>query len=377
MQRHARAPSPNGGVEARKAEHVRFAREIGAAQDVHPFDSVHLVHRALPELDLATIDPSLRLFGRQFRLPLVIASMTGGYAEGGRINAVLAEVAERAQLPIGVGSQRAALRRPELRETYSVVRRVAPTAFVAANIGAAQLVPQGDERPLSRDDIRACLDMVKADALVIHLNALQEAIQPEGDRNARGWLDAISGLASWLPVPIIAKETGGGISGPVAVSLANAGVSAIDVGGRGGTSFAAIEGRRAAARGDLRGSRLADAFAWWGIPTPVSVRLATGHGVPVIATGGVRHGLDAARAIALGAAAVGVGRPLLEAALDGGVDAVLAWVESFETELRVAMFLVGARSLDELATAGFVITGSTREWLDALGRPVDPVAKRP
>ncbi len=366
MQRHAPDRGSAADVRTRKAEQVRVARELGAALDVHTFDDVHLVHRALPETDIAGVDPSALLFGRRFRLPLFIASMTGGYEEGGRINAILAEVAERAELPIGVGSQRAALHSPELRETYAIVRRVAPTAFVAANIGAAQLVAQGDRPPLGPHEIRACLDMVRADALIVHLNALQEAIQPEGDRNAHGWLDAIAELTSWVPVPLIAKETGGGISASMAEALVAAGVAAIDVGGRGGTNFAAIEGLRAAARADRRGRRLAEVFADWGIPTPVSIRLAAGRGVPVIATGGVRHGLDAARAIVLGAAAVGVARPLLEAALEGGVTAVESWVEQFESELRVAMFLVGATSLSDLAGAGWVATGATRSWLDAL-----------
>lgn len=375
MQQHA--PSESGDqVIARKAEHVRLARTIGSEHDDHPFDDIQLVHRALPELDLASVDPSASLLGRRFPLPLMIASMTGGYPEGGRINAILAEVAERRGLPIGVGSQRAALRRPDLRDTYAVVRRVAPTAFVAANVGAAQLVPQANGEPLSRDEIRACLDMVQADALVVHLNALQEAVQPEGDRNALGWLAAIADLVSWVPVPVVAKETGSGISRADAAALAAAGVAAIDVGGRGGTSFVAIEGRRADARGSVREARLADVFAGWGIPTPVAVRLATGHGVPVIATGGVRHGLDAARAIALGATAVGVARPLLEAALEGGAEAVAAWIDAFETEIRLAMFLVGARSLADLASAQVVIVGRTRQWLDSLGGSVDGPPRR-
>lgn len=373
MQRHARTRSKvdpaTTQISRRKAEHVRLALDLEPTDGHHPFDDIQLVHRALPELDADAIDCTLGLFGRRFGLPLIVASMTGGYEEGGRINAILAEAAARRQLPIGVGSQRAALRQPELRETYAVVRRVAPEAFVMANVGAAQLVHQRGDDALSRDDIRACLDMVRADALIVHLNALQEAVQPEGDRNAAGWLDAIADLTAWVPVPVVAKETGAGISGSVAAALVRVGVAAIDVGGWGGTNFAAIEGRRAAEIGRIDRAQLANVFSGWGIPTPVSIRLAAGRGVPVIATGGVRHGLDAARAIALGAAAVGVARPILHAARDGGIAAVEGWLERFERELRVAMFLVGAASLAELERADWVATGTVREWLAALDRP--------
>jgi isopentenyl-diphosphate delta-isomerase len=207
--------------------------------------------------------------------------------------------------------------------------------------------------------------MIRADAVIVHLNPIQELVQPEGDRNGAGWADAIARLVADLPIPVIAKETGGGVSETVARQLVAAGVSAIDVGGRGGTSFAAIEGARAAEQGDERGVRLAGLLAAWGIPTPVSVVLAARTGVPIVATGGIRGGLDAARAIAIGARAVGVARPLLTAALDGGDAALDAWIDGFLEELTAVMFLAGAADTAALGAVPTMIGGETRRWLDA------------
>ena len=334
------------------------------------FGDVAIVHAALPEVDLDGIDPSVAFLGRRLALPLCIASMTGGFAAGGEVNAGLARAAERHGLAMGVGSQRAALRDRGLRDSYEVARREAPSAFLMANVGAAQLVPQGDGPPLSAADVLAMAEMIRADAVIVHLNAVQELVQPEGDRHAAGWADAIARLVDALPIPVVAKETGSGIAEPAARRLAQAGVAAIDVGGRGGTSFAAIEGLRAAEQGDERGVRLARLLADWGIPTPVSVVLAARTGLPIVATGGVRTGLDAARAITLGAAAVGIARPLLEAVRSGGDAAVSAWIERFAEELRAAMFLAGAATVGDLARAPRVVGGETRRWLDELdGRP--------
>jgi isopentenyl-diphosphate delta-isomerase len=355
-------------ISDRKADHVRLASTSGAvALASAAFADVSLVHAALPEVDVARIDPSVDFLGRRLALPLVIASMTGGFARGGEVNAGLARAAERHGLAMGVGSQRAALRDPRLRDSYEVARREAPTAFLMANVGAAQLVPQPDGRdPLTPTDVLALAEMIRADAVIVHLNAVQELVMPEGDRNAAGWADAIARLVDALPIPVVAKETGGGVDEHAARRLARAGVAAIDVGGRGGTSFAAIEGMRAAEQGDDRGVRLAGVLAEWGIPTPVSIVLAARAGLPIVATGGVRTGLDAARAIALGATAVGVARPLLEALLGGGDAAVSAWIERFAEELTAAMFLTGSATTGDLARVPRVIGGETRRWLDDL-----------
>lgn len=355
-------------IVGRKADHLRLATvEAALARRGTGFDDVTFVHNALPEVDFERLDPSVEFLGRRLSLPLVIASMTGGHPDGGRVNAALARAAERHGLAMGVGSQRAALREPALRDTYGIARQEAPSAFLLANVGAPQLVAQGDAPPLSVDEVKRLAEMISADAVIVHLNALQELIQPEGDRRAFGWLAAIERLVVALPLPVVAKETGGGVSERVARRLADAGVAAIDVGGLGGTSFAAIEGLRAAEQGDRRGSELAERFADWGIPTAASVGLATRAGIPIIATGGIRSGLDAGRAIALGATAVGVARPLLQAVLDGGDEAVDGWLARFREELLATQFLTGSPTIGDLARAEVVISGETGHWLGSLG----------
>ncbi|MEA2622489.1 MAG: isopentenyl-diphosphate Delta-isomerase [Chloroflexota bacterium] len=358
-------------IERRKREHV----ELAAADALPPalpsgFDDVQLIHNALPEASPGAIDTSVTLLGHMLRLPLVIASMTGGYAGGRDINAALARAAQRHGIAMGVGSQRAALVEPALAASYAVARDEAPDAFLIANIGVSQLVAQRDRRALTLGEIESLVGMIRAGALVVHLNAIQELVQPEGQPDARGWLAAIEALAASVSVPVIAKETGGGMSFGVARRLRDAGVRALDVGGRGGTSFAAIEAVRAERIGDRRGIALGAAFRDWGIPTMASIAAAGRAGLPVIATGGVRGGLDAARAVAMGAVAVGVARPLLKAALDGGDAALDAWIEAFRTELVAAMYLTGSSDLTALAKAPRIVSGETAEWIRQL-REVD------
>jgi len=369
-------PGPEGAaIERRKAEHLRIAAE----EDVETrrpagWDDVHLVHDALPATDAAKIDLSTRLLGHELALPLVIAGMTGGHSGAERVNAILADAAARHGLGMGVGSQRAALRDPSLRGTYAVVRERAPNAFVIANVGISQLVAQDDGVPLGAKDIRALVEMVGANAIALHLNYLEESVQPEGQTRATGLDAAIRRLVRQSPVPVIAKETGAGISGAVARRLRALGVKAIDVGGVGGTSFAAIEALRAHDRGDLARAALGRTFRDWGVPSAVAVAGSVRSGLTVIATGGVRSGLDAAKAIALGATAVAVGRPLLQAALDGA-EAVDRWVGQFALELRTATFLSGVRRARDLATQPPVVTGETREWIAQLGYAPRPRAK--
>jgi isopentenyl-diphosphate delta-isomerase len=243
---------------------------------------------------------------------------------------------------------------------------VAPSAFIIGNVGIAQLLPQASGPALSLEQLQAAIEMVRADALAVHLNFLEESVQPEGDRHAAGGLAAVERVATALPIPVLVKETGGGISQSTACRLAGAGVAALDVGGSGGTSFAAIEGLRAQARHDERGHRLGNSLRGWGIPTPVSIVAARAAGLPVIATGGIRSGLDGAKAIALGATLVGVARPLLVAAREGE-QAVHAWIDCFLHELRSVMFLLGARTPGELRRKRLVVTGTTHDWLEQLG----------
>lgn len=354
-------------VEARKLEHL----EVTTTQDVNAhrapgWQDIHLLHQPLPELDVAELDLSVELLGHRLRHPVVISAMTGGHERAHELNATLARAAERFGLAMGLGSQRAALKDPSLAYTYRVAREQAPHALLIANIGAAQLISQGNNAPLSQAQLEAMVEMIGANALAIHLNFLEEMIQTEGDRRARGCLEQIEHIAHATSVPLIIKETGAGISRPAAECVIKAGAAALDVGGVGGTSFAAVEMIRAARRGDARGARLGDLFRDWGIPTAVSIVEVASLGLPVIATGGIRSGVDAAKALALGATAVGIARPLLQAAVEGD-DALAAWLTQFIEELRAAMFLTGSAQPGQLRQARRVIVGETAAWLQQLG----------
>jgi isopentenyl-diphosphate delta-isomerase len=354
-------------IEQRKADHLR----LSASSDVDApggagWDDIKLVHNALPEIDQCDVDLSTTFLGRRLVLPLLVAGMTGGHRTAHEVNAVLGRAAERHGLVMGVGSQRAALRRQDLAYTYTVVREQAPTAMLIANIGAPQLIDQEHAPALSRAEVRSAVDMIRADALAVHLNFVQECVQPEGERRAVGCAEALRDVAGYVGVPVLAKETGAGLSRQTAWQLRELGVRALDVGGVGGTSFAAVEGLRASAQGATGSQRLGELLRDWGIPTPVSVVGALAAGVPVVATGGIRSGLDAAKALALGATLVGVARPLLQAALQGDA-AVEAWIAQFVAELRTVLFLTGSADLAALRGTPRVMTGATREWLTQLG----------
>lgn len=354
-------------IVQRKAEHLRLAATGEVAGGTAPgWGDIRLVHHGLPRADVAAIDLGCNFLGHRLRAPLVIASMTGGHADARTVNTRLGAAAERWGLAMGVGSQRAALRTPALVPTYTAARRAAPTAFLIANVGAAQLVRQDSGPPLTVQQIADAIGMIGANALAIHLNLLEETIQPEGDRRVTGIREALARTVDAVAVPVIAKETGAGLSREVALELRESGVRALDVGGAGGTSFAAIEAARAAARGDRSRAQLGAVYHEWGVPTAVSVVAARAAGLPIIATGGVRSGLDGAKALALGATLVGVGRPLLLAALEGD-GALDAWIAQFLEELRVAVFLTGGRRVGDLAGVPRVIFGSTRAWIEDLG----------
>ncbi len=354
-------------IARRKGEHLKLAAEGDVeTRSTAGWEDVHLVHDALPTVDAKDVDVSVRFLRHTLRLPLVISGMTGGHGRAIAVNELLARVAEGRGIAIGVGSQRAALRDPSLAPTYAVVRDNAPHAFVIANVGISQLVKQDSGAALSAKDVDRLVHMVRADALAVHLNYLEESVQPEGQTRAKGSEAAVRALVRRSPVPVIAKETGAGITLEVARRLRRLGVMAIDVGGVGGTSFAAIEALRAQAKGDALRMSLGERFRDWGVPTAVAAAGASRAGLPVIATGGVRSGLDAAKALALGATLVGVGRPLLQAALRGE-SAVQEWITAFELELRTAIFLAGLRRAADLPRARVAITGRTLAWLDQLG----------
>lgn len=350
---------PGGRTSSRKLDHLRICCDEMVETGDAGFADVLLVHNALPECDMDRISTGTRFLGHPFGAPLVIAAMTGGHPEATRINARLGAAAERFGLGIGVGSQRAALEDPAQVESFRVVRDNAPSAFVIANLGAVQLRDRG------ADWADRAVEMIGADALAIHLNFLQEAIQPEGDRDATGCLEAIERLCREAPYPVIVKETGNGISGDVARRLFGAGVAAIDTGGLGGTSWAVIESIRARESGrpgDERLRALGETFRTWGLPTVFSLIECRRFGGPVIATGGVRTGIDAAKAIALGASLAGMALPLLAPAR-AGQDALDARIERVIDELRVAMFLTGSPDVAALSSARTVLGGQIRSLI--------------
>ena len=352
----------------RKAEHLTVAARAESEVAVTArWAEIKFLHNPLPEIDRAEIDLHTTFLGRRFALPILIAGMTGGHPRAVEVNRILARVAARFDIQMGVGSQRAMLVNPALTATYAVAREAAPTAFLIANVGLPQLLTQGAAAPFALDDVCRAVEAIGAGALALHLNFLQEAVQAEGDTNARGGLAAIRTLTAELEVPIVAKETGAGMTARAATALAAAGVAALEVGGAGGTSFAAVEAGRAADAGDTRLAALGQLFADWGVPTPAAVRMTRRAGLPIVATGGVRSGLDAAKALALGADLVGLARPLLERALIGE-EATAAWLQGFIDELRTAMFLVGAANPTALKRAPYLALGSTRTWLEEADR---------
>jgi isopentenyl-diphosphate delta-isomerase len=354
--------SPINPIERRKREHM----EIALGEDVQVsrsagWDDVHLVPASLPELSADDVDTRVTLFGHELQAPIVISGMTGGHPAAKEINATLAAAAQELGLAMGLGSQRAAIIDPSLTDTYSIARDKAPSAFLLANLGVSQLVPQGGRPALTSAQVREAVDMVRAQALAIHLNVLEEMVQPEGDRNSAGYLAGIAEVVRSSPVPVIAKETGCGLDRESATLLAGVGVSALDVGGTGGTSFALVEAKRADEIGDLRSARLGRTFADWGIPTAAAIVETRACGPPIIATGGVRSGLDVAKALALGAEMVGIARPLLQAARSG-LDALILELRLLIEELRLAMLLSGAATVRDLRSRHPVLTGFSLEW---------------
>jgi isopentenyl-diphosphate Delta-isomerase len=350
MHLHSRDEKMNQ-TEERKKEHVQIALDEDISAHHNYWDDVHLVHNALPELNKEDIDLSSVLFGKKLGAPFIIAGMTGGYAEGKKINENLAAAAEKLQIGLGVGSQRAALENPKLKETYSIIKEY-DVPLKIANIGASQIVLWEKDELL--EHAKTIVDMIDADVLAVCLNFLQEAVQPEGEAHAKGCIDAITMLCKEFKKPVLVKESGAGISFAASQALYHAGVAGIDVGGAGGTSFAAVEYYRAQMKNETANMRLGKTFWDWGIPTPTAI-LEVGKAIdwklPIIATGGVRNGLDAAKALVLGANAAGLAHCLLKSAMKDARTALFE-CELVVRELQTAMFLVGAENIDALSSVG-------------------------
>ena len=341
-------------IEARKHDHIRLSLTEDVQFEHLPtgFDSLRFEHLALPELDFAEVDPSITLLGKRLAAPLLISSMTGGPALGGSINQNLAAAAQKVGVGMGLGSQRITLEKPESTASFQV-RDVAPDILLIGNVGAVQL-----NYGVGLDECRHLVDSVGADALYLHLNPLQEVVQPEGDTNFKDLIPKIGHIARELGVPVLIKEVGSGISGALAKQLADTGIAAIDVSGGGGTSWAIIEAKRA--ENPMQRS-LGERFRDWGIPTTVSLvqcRDALPE-MPLIASGGVRSGIDIAKAIALGADAAALAHPFLEAATRSP-EAVEEVLLRLIQELKVAMFLVGARTIADLKGRRDLLVGVTR-----------------
>lgn len=336
-------------VARRKADHIRINLEEDVASALTTgLERLRFEHNALPEIDLADVQIETTFLGKSLAAPLLISSMTGGTPAARKINLALAEAAQELSIAMGLGSLRAALEDPSLVETFQV-RQVAPDILLLSNLGAVQL-----NYGISPDDCLRAVELVQADALILHLNALQEALQPEGDTRFSGLLSKIEAVCRRLPVPVVAKEVGWGISGAAASRLAAAGVAAIDVAGAGGTSWSQVEMHRTT---DEDAARLAAAFVGWGLPTAEAVRQVRTAlpGIPLIASGGLRSGTDVAKTIALGADLAGMAGPFLRAAAESS-SSVAREIRRAMKELRTVMFAVGAPDLQALRKARLLPT---------------------
>lgn len=350
-------------ISSRKQEHVELTigRDVSFQTKTPGFERWEFQHNALPELDFSEVDPSTKFLGKQLSLPFLISSMTGGYEDSIRINRLLAEVCVEKQLAMGVGSQRQAIQDSKFHRSFSVVREVAPDIPVFGNIGGAEVGKLKDA-----STIKHLADLIRADAFAVHLNPLQEFLQPEGNPEFRGVLKGIEMLVRELPIPVIVKEIGAGISMSVAKRLIDVGIRMIDVAGAGGTSWAGVEIIRRTKQTEKQSSRSGEkrgagqSFWDWGIPTVDALRQVCSlktqtPSLTVIASGGIASGLDVAKAIAFGGDMAGAARLMLRELEAGGKKALLAMIAAWEMELKGAMFLTGSRTIADLQARQLVL----------------------
>lgn len=354
---------PKNQTAKRKLSHIQTTlREQVQSHVPTGFDDVRLIHKALPEVDRDEIDLSTEIFGHKLNAPLMIESMTGGTPVAAKMNRTLAKVAETLGIAMGVGSQRAGIEDESLAYTYRVAREAAPSIPLFANLGCPQIA-----RDDALDRAKKAVDMIDATGLFIHLNALQESVQFEGETDFRNMVQKINDLTAGLFVPVLVKETGAGIAKETAQMLERVGVKGINVSGLGGTSWAGVEYYRARDKKYELQMELGATFWDWGTPTvPSIVEVANTTSLKVFASGGVRNGLHIAKAIALGAHYGGLALPMLKSA-SSGEEAAISKLRIVIEELKSAMFLTGSHNLQELRQAPLVITGATYQWLTQRG----------
>ncbi|HWR45272.1 type 2 isopentenyl-diphosphate Delta-isomerase [Sporomusa sp.] len=339
--------------QSRKLEHLKYSMLLDDGPAAAGFADFHMVHNCLPDLAWRDIDVSTTVAGITLPQPVIINAITGGAADVTNVNRELAEFARQTGASMAVGSQYAAIEDPSAAESYKVVRRANPSGVVFANLGAHA----------APDAARCAVDMIGAQAIQIHLNAGQEIIMSEGDRDFSGYLSHIEAIVKKVDVPVIVKEVGCGIGREQAKALVGIGVKAIDVGGTGGTNFLAIE----AARGRLN---LDAEMVSWGIPTAIAaveVVSEAASAVDVVVSGGVRTPLDVVKALSIGGVAAGIAGPVLKTLRRKGLDGAVRWYENFATDIKRFMLLVGAQNINDLRSAPLVVTGFSREWLAARG----------
>lgn len=351
----------------RKLHHLEIClKEKVQSHETTKIEDFHLVHRAICDLDFDEIDTSLVLWGKKLQLPLVAAAMTGGHPDVRKINENVAIAAQKYGFAMGVGSQRAALEKnmPYITESFEVVRQLAPDVLLIANLGAAQFGKKWNYR---EEQIEKAINLIKAQAIAIHVNPGQEVIQIEGDTYFQGFWQRLNGIAEKIKVPIILKEVGSGFSREDEQKVENSPLSGIDIGGLGGTSWIGVETLRLEKETSSLNYEMGNLFWDWGIPTAISlVETRSVTNKTLIATGGIRNGMQAAKMIALGADIAGMALPFLEAAAQG-LEELDILVKKFQKELKITMFLTGCKNLEELRSIPVVVSGYSKDWMEQRG----------
>lgn len=351
-----------GQTSSRKLSHVDICLKKNIESRFGTkLEDFHFVHRAISSFDFEEIDTQIQIFGKTLAIPLISAAMTGGHPDVQKINETVAIASQKFQFGLGVGSQRAAIEKnvPYVTDSFKITRKLAPDSLIIGNLGAAQFSKRGK---YGKEEMLKAVELIGADAVALHVNPGQELVQIEGDTFFRGFFENINTIAKEIDTPIILKEVGSGFSQEDALMVENSNISGIDVGGLGGTTWIGVEAVRARDNSRLQ-CELGELFWDWGIPTSLStIESRSVTQKVIIATGGVRNGLEAAKLIALGADIVGMALPFLKAA-DKGMEEVEFFLKRFTKELKMAMFLTGCKTLSDLRKTPIVITGHSKQWL--------------